>query len=174
MGRLADAVFPERIKLITIADYFSIGDRNEAYLDIAPQVTQLAGGVYFSCILEELWKIKLFHWKANERALAAKSLPVIVDFDVIGETLQNVLPELVRMATKRYVGFCDKIFFFQANSTIIKALPFFSIFCAFSSTPGVTESHWSFHRSKRIFNASCRLPSYPKSCERVNRSIFGE
>lgn len=101
VGRLSADVFPDGIDLITIADYFSLNDRNFAYLSVTPKVAALGNRVYFSSILEELSKSKLVHWDATVRALAAKSLSELVHLDTDAIITNNIIPELVPMATQR-------------------------------------------------------------------------
>lgn len=108
VGRLEDSVFPEGIKLVTIADYFSIGDRTVAYLDICQKVARLGGGIYFDCIVHELWISKLQHWDLGIRRLAARAIAGLVQYDKKKVIIDEILPKMVPMATKRY--FCSFIF----------------------------------------------------------------
>lgn len=100
VGRLSEELFRDGIQLITIADYFSLGDRVAAYLTIAPKVAKLAGGEYFDCIVHELAVRKLVHWDIGIRSLAARALASLVDVDA-GKTIVRILPDLVHMSTKR-------------------------------------------------------------------------
>lgn len=101
VGRLSEQLFEDGIQLITLADFFSLGDRNAAYLEIAPKVARLAGFKHFNCILQELWKRKLVHWDATIRALSAKALARLVDVDQGGIIVKDVIPHLVELATQR-------------------------------------------------------------------------
>lgn len=103
VGRLSEQLFEDGIQLITLADYFSLGDRNAAYLEIAPNVACLAGFKHFNCILQELWQRKLVHWDTSIRALSAKALARLVDVDRRGVIVKDVIPHLVELATQRYV-----------------------------------------------------------------------
>lgn len=104
VGRLSEELFSEGIRLITIADYYSLGDRVASYLTIAPQVASLAGGIYFDCILRELSKRKLVHWDRAIRELAARALAALVAVDSENIIPTKVIPELVGLGTKRYVS----------------------------------------------------------------------
>jgi tubulin-specific chaperone D len=42
VGRQGNENFPHGIEIIAIADYFSLGNRTSAYLQIAPQVARMA------------------------------------------------------------------------------------------------------------------------------------
>lgn len=101
VGRLAADVFPDGIKLITTADYFSLGDRNTAYLSILPKVAALGDSFYFPAIVDELFNSKLVHWDASVRVLAAKSLALLVDLDSDSLITRELVPKLVPMATQR-------------------------------------------------------------------------
>lgn len=101
VGRLSTDLFREGIRLITVADYFSLGDRNSAYLSLAPEVAGLADGIYFKCIVDEVWMRKLVHWDITIRTLAAKALAALVAVDEENVIASRVLPELLDMATRR-------------------------------------------------------------------------
>lgn len=103
VGRLADDVFPEGIKLITIADYFSLNDRNSVYLALSPKIAALAHGAYFPCIVNELWQRKLNHWDPAIRALSSKALASLVKLDTSNEISSKIFPKLATMCTKTYV-----------------------------------------------------------------------
>lgn len=104
VGRLSEELFSDGIRLVTIADYFSLGDRVAAYLTIAPQVASLAGGVHFKCILRELSTKKLVHWDRVIRELAARALAALVVVDNESIITTKMIPELVELSTKRYVN----------------------------------------------------------------------
>lgn len=101
VGRLSQHVFPDGISLITQADFFSLGDRNTAFLNVTPKVAALGDGTYVPCIIDELWSSKLSHWDSSMRALAAKSLAGLVQFDRKNTILNEIIPEMVPMTTKR-------------------------------------------------------------------------
>lgn len=103
VGRLVDDVILEGIQLITIADYFSLNDRNTAYLSLSPKVAALAKGAYFSCIVDELWKRKLLHWDPTIRMLSSKTLASLVELDNSNLISSKILPELVSMSIQKYV-----------------------------------------------------------------------
>lgn len=105
VGRLSELLFADGINLITLADYFSLGDRNAAYLSIAPDVAKLANGTYFHSIVHELWTRKLVHWDSAVRSLSARSLAILVGADKEGVIIRDVIPNLVVLATKKYVHY---------------------------------------------------------------------
>lgn len=101
VGRLSPQLFIKGIKLITLAEYFSLGDRNASYLTITPQVALIGGGVYFDAIVKKLWTRKLVHWDTNIRALAAKAIARLVDVDNNDTIIQHILPELLLVASRK-------------------------------------------------------------------------
>ena len=53
--------FPHGIEIITIADYFSLGNRNNSYLTIAPAVAILDAELHIA-LKDHLINVKLSHW----------------------------------------------------------------------------------------------------------------
>lgn len=113
VGRLADDVFPEGIKLITIADYFSLNDRSVAYLSLSFKVAALAKGAYFPCIINELWKRKLSHWDPVIRTLSSKALGNLVELDSSNVISSIIFPELVSVSTQKYVVIVTFVLFYS-------------------------------------------------------------
>lgn len=101
VGRLSHHVFPDGISLITIADYFSLGDRNAAFITVTPKIAALGNGSYVPCIIDELWSSKLIHWDGTIRELAAKALAELVQFDRENRIVNEIIPEMIPMSTKR-------------------------------------------------------------------------
>ena len=56
-----------------MADYFSLGNRSNAYLTIAPIIAQLSPR-FHAFIVQHLYQHKLAHWDSEVRNLAAKAL----------------------------------------------------------------------------------------------------
>lgn len=61
VGRQGDQNFPLGIDIITLADYFSLGNRTASYLDIAPQIAQM-NEMYWNTFVVHLQKVKICHW----------------------------------------------------------------------------------------------------------------
>ena len=59
--------FPHGIEIITVADYFSLGNRNNSYLTIAPSVAKLDAELHIA-LKDHLINIKLAHWDAEIRS----------------------------------------------------------------------------------------------------------
>ena len=80
VGRQGNANFPLGIEIITVADYFSLGNRSQAYGVIAPQVAKMDPEILQSAV-HHLHQTKLCHWDRDIRELASKSLASMVAID---------------------------------------------------------------------------------------------
>jgi hypothetical protein len=92
VGRQGAANFPNGIAILTAADYFSLGNRKNAYLSIATYVAQFQD--YQKPILRHLYSVKLFHWDIAIRELASQSLHHLTRYDPFFMSTV-VLPELL-------------------------------------------------------------------------------
>ncbi len=70
--------FPHGIEILTEADYFTLGNRNHAYLQVSCFVAQYPD--YFEALVVHLMEVKLRHWEPIVRQLAACALSVLVPF----------------------------------------------------------------------------------------------
>lgn len=104
VGRFSRGAISEGIELVTLMDFFAIGDRAASYLIIAPKVASLSQGLYFDCILEELWAGKLMHWDDAVRSLASKSLAALASFDADMKLSKIVFPKLLQIVGERVDG----------------------------------------------------------------------
>nr|XP_009859600.1 tubulin-specific chaperone D-like [Ciona intestinalis]XP_018668800.1 tubulin-specific chaperone D-like [Ciona intestinalis] len=88
--------FPHGIKILTMADYFAVSNRNNTYLKIGPFIGQYK--TYTKALIEHLTKQKRDHWDSNIRWLAAQSMHKLTKSkpDYVAAT---VLPELVPLCT---------------------------------------------------------------------------
>jgi hypothetical protein len=83
VGRQGNETFPCGIEIITIANYFSLGNRKNAYLSIAPKIATFNTLIYAS-LLENLKTVKLYHWDVEIRVLSAKAIAALVYVDANG------------------------------------------------------------------------------------------
>lgn len=98
VGRQGAQNFPHGIAILTKADYFSLGNRNDAYLEIAPSVASFEE--YRKPIIRHLYTVKLCHWDISIRTLASKSLnkltalePTLMGSEVIPFLLEKCLDD---------------------------------------------------------------------------------
>lgn len=77
IGRLGFKNFSNGLNIITIADYFSVSNRNNTYLILAPKIA-LLDQIYHSNFITHLIQYKLDHWDKEIRILAAKSLARLI------------------------------------------------------------------------------------------------
>jgi hypothetical protein len=84
--------FPHGIEILTEADYFTLSNRVNAYLNVSCFVAQFPE--YFESMVNHLAFIKLRHWEPAIRELAAQSLAAISPFnpDLV---INKVLPKLI-------------------------------------------------------------------------------
>lgn len=79
VGRQGATNCPRGIEILTLADFFSLGNRTDAYLSISKQIAHF--DEYRRPIIHNLFSTKLFHWDPNIRALSSKSLAGLVHLD---------------------------------------------------------------------------------------------
>jgi hypothetical protein len=73
VGRQGNESFEHGIEIITIADYFSLGVRSHAYLEIAPSIAIFTNEICIA-LQNHLRNDKLVHWDEEIRVLASKGL----------------------------------------------------------------------------------------------------
>lgn len=93
VGRQGVENFPLGIEVTAIADYFSLGVRSTAFVDIAPSVAKLSTK-FSSTIVEHLSLHKISHWDPDIRKLAARALGKVafVCPDIVVSSLMHVVP----------------------------------------------------------------------------------
>jgi hypothetical protein len=88
--------FPRGIEIITEADYFSLGVKQNAYLLVSIFVANYKE--YYKYFVDHLAKVKLFHCDVEMRKLAAATLSLLASMDP-EFMIQEVLPSLVSQTT---------------------------------------------------------------------------
>lgn len=89
---LLEQNFKHGISILTAADYFSLGNVNNAFTTVAFHVAQYPE--YRRHIIDHLYKTKLYHWDISIRTLSSKSLYGMTTLDP-DEMRKTVLPYLV-------------------------------------------------------------------------------
>ena len=84
--------FPHGIEILTEADYFTLSNRVNAYLNVSCFVGQYSE--YWLHMLKYLAEVQLKHWEPSMRQLAAQSLSVLSVFNPNG-TVTEILPKLL-------------------------------------------------------------------------------
>jgi tubulin-specific chaperone D len=84
--------FPHGIEILTEADYFTLGNRNHAYLHVSCFIAQF--NEYLCFMIDHLLDQKLKHWDIVIRQLAGCALSVLVPF-APDYYIQTVLPNLL-------------------------------------------------------------------------------
>ncbi|ORY54682.1 ARM repeat-containing protein, partial [Neocallimastix californiae] len=88
-------LFPHGIDIITKADYFTVGNRNECFRTISCDIAKFEE--YRYSMIKHLLSYSVVHWDQVIRELAAESLGTICKMD-IPYTEANVIPKLVEVA----------------------------------------------------------------------------
>lgn len=98
VGRQGAQNFKNGISILTAADYFSLGNRKDAYTTIAVHVAQYRE--YQIAIINHLYQVTLSHWDPAIRLLASQSLnkltalnPQFMVDEVVPYLLENCLDE---------------------------------------------------------------------------------
>jgi len=89
--------FPYGIDILTTADYFSVGQRSNAYLSISDYIAQFSD--YSTPLILHLIDRKLGHWDAAVRELAVKALGRLAfrDTDLILKELPKMVDTCLAM-----------------------------------------------------------------------------
>jgi hypothetical protein len=92
VGRL-QGIYPHGIAIVQVADYFAVGNRGRAYLQVAGEVGRLDEG-YARALVRHLVGISCGHWDKSIRDLGAKSIAELGE--VAGDYIMEVaVPVLV-------------------------------------------------------------------------------
>lgn len=96
VGRQGADNFLNGIAILTAADYFTLGNRVDAYTSVAFKIAEF--DTYRRPIIDHLFEEKLFHWDIDIRILSSKSLQQLTPLEPI-YFVETVLPYLVECAT---------------------------------------------------------------------------
>lgn len=93
VGRQGNENFPLGIEITTIADYFTLGIRTNAYVEIAPSIAALSHEL-FVMIVDHLVSVKLSHWDEEIRNLSATALGKLTSISPVymSASLLRILP----------------------------------------------------------------------------------
>ena len=95
VGRQGHENFPHGIDILTVADYFTLGNRQVAFLEVSPAVARF--GPYTRVAIDHLAGTKLRHWDCSIRKLTSVTLgrlvrlaPAYMSEEVLPFLLQEV------------------------------------------------------------------------------------
>ena len=101
-GRQGTEAFPMGIDIVTAADYFTLGQRANAFLEVLPECAAM--GDYGPPLAHHLASNKLQHWEPALRQLAAETLGRLAAVPKLQSVLvEEVLPSLLPRCTHRLV-----------------------------------------------------------------------
>lgn len=92
MGRQGHQNFEHGIDILTTADYFTLGVRSNAFLQISPFVAKFPK--FTHPLMSHLYEVKLFHWDIEMRLLSAKTLATLAPLD-LNHMAEFALPSLI-------------------------------------------------------------------------------
>lgn len=93
VGRQGADNFKHGISVLTTADYYSLGNRSDSFLDLAVDIAKF--DEYQTPIIRQLADVKLLHWDIEIRSLASKSLSRVSMIYCHNYIATNVLPKLL-------------------------------------------------------------------------------
>ena len=94
VGRQGNENFPNGIEIITVADFFSLGNRSHSYMHVAPLVAAMSDRNH-EVMMFHLLDVKCGHWDVDIRRLAAHAMAVLVplnptrSLEILSELLQQ-------------------------------------------------------------------------------------
>ncbi|KAI8340643.1 tubulin folding cofactor D C terminal-domain-containing protein [Chlamydoabsidia padenii] len=91
-------IFPMGIDIIQLADYFSLGNRTNSFLQVATDIAKFEDYRYH--LIDHLVAVTSKHWDKSMRVLASKSLYQLVPLDPI-YFMDQVLPSLIPLSTSK-------------------------------------------------------------------------
>ncbi|CAG8526298.1 11369_t:CDS:10, partial [Scutellospora calospora] len=85
-------IFPHGIEIVTTADYFTVGNRVNAFLDISVKIAEFVEYKYH--LIDHLSKQTISNWDKSMRVLGSKALHNFTPLD-LDYFINNVLPFLI-------------------------------------------------------------------------------
>ena len=115
--------FPHGIEILTEADYFTLSNRVNAYLNVSCFVAQF--DEYWLGMLKYLAEVQLKHWEASLRQLAAQSLSVLSVFnpaatvtEILAPLIANVFSKALHIRHGAILGVSEIIIGLSGNSVV--------------------------------------------------------
>ncbi|KAI8059095.1 tubulin folding cofactor D C terminal-domain-containing protein [Gongronella butleri] len=91
-------IFPHGIDIIQLADYFSIGNRNNAFMNVAVAIARFDSYRYH--LIRHLLNETAKHWDKVMRVLASKTLYALVPLDP-DYFIREAIPYMIPLATSK-------------------------------------------------------------------------
>lgn len=126
VGRQGNENFPFGIEIISIADYFSLGNRSHAYLQIAPSVAMLSDNIRES-LTKHLLENTISHWDENIRSLASQALARLSKIStvngcaVLEKLIASSFSPTIAIRHGSVLGVAEVVHELAANGTAIPA-----------------------------------------------------
>ncbi|KAF9899880.1 hypothetical protein BX616_002798, partial [Lobosporangium transversale] len=94
VGRMG--IFPHGIEIVTIADYFSLGNITNSFLNIAPTIAEFVE--YRRYLSQHLLEFVIPHWDIAVREIAADAMAKIAVLD-LDYACSDIIPTLTKMTS---------------------------------------------------------------------------
>ncbi|CAG8507035.1 2498_t:CDS:10, partial [Acaulospora morrowiae] len=146
VGRLG--IFPHGIEIITTADYFTVGNRANAFLEISVKIAEFVE--YKHHIIDHLSTVTISNWDKTIRVLGSKALHNLTRLD-LDYMIGKVLPSLIPHATSP-----------DMHTRHGALLAIGEVCLAWSKLQG-TDRSWMEKHSSLITSISNIIGSLPKS-----------
>ncbi|KAI8380956.1 tubulin folding cofactor D C terminal-domain-containing protein [Radiomyces spectabilis] len=91
-------IFPRGIEIIQIADYFSVGNRTNAFMHVAVEIAKFEE--YRYPLIDHLVTVTARHWDKTMRILASQAIHLLVPLAPM-YFIDNILPILIPMAVSK-------------------------------------------------------------------------
>ena len=88
--------FPHGIEILTEADYFTLGSRNNCYFNISIFIAQY--NEYYKSIVDYLYNNRLIHVESQIRDISATALSLLVPFNP-KYFVEEIIPKLIKSCT---------------------------------------------------------------------------
>ena len=88
--------FPHGIEILTEADYFTLGSRNNCYFNISIFIAQY--DEYYKSIVDYLYNNRLIHVESQIRDISATALSLLVPFNP-KYFVEDIIPKLIKSCT---------------------------------------------------------------------------
>ena len=121
VGRQGEDNFKHGIAILTTADYYSLGNRVDSFMDLASDTAKFEE--YQIPIIRHLAGVKLLHWDVEIRSLASKSLsrisklnPRYVAMDVLPKLLNQCFHDDIVVRHGSLLGVAETVLAFGESN----------------------------------------------------------
>jgi len=164
VGRQGAINVSHGLEILTTADYFSLGNRQKAYISIARSIAEFSA--YRRPIIRHLVEVKLCHWDLKIRGLASKSLYKLTDLDpslmgriILPSLLERSLdPQAVQLRHGAVLGVAEVLLRLSETKTLYSCVSDQSVKDLIALAPEIDKRRLYRGRGGELMRqAVCRL-----------------